>query len=276
MGVWIMAGVAFREAARKRFLWMALLAGGVFLGLFGAGLHFQVKDFATRLPSLAIQRQAMNTILMMGLYAVDGLTVMMTVLTSVDTLSGEIASGSIQAIATKPLRRWQLLLGKWLGLAGMLTAFVVLMVGGTAGLAYLLAGSTVRNLGQGLCLIWLESLLLLTLTIFFGTTFSTLTNGVLALGLHGIAFLGGWIEVAGAASDSPRAVTVGIVASLIMPSESLWRRAAYEMQSPLVGALGFSPFGSMSAPSGAMVIYAAVYLLIFLASAIYRFNRRDL
>ncbi len=46
MGIWIMAGVTFREAARKKMLWMALAAGGAFLTLFGTGLHFQAKDFA--------------------------------------------------------------------------------------------------------------------------------------------------------------------------------------------------------------------------------------
>jgi ABC-2 type transport system permease protein len=99
---------------------------------------------------------------------------------------------------------------------------------------------------------------------------------VLALGMHGIAFIGGWIEQAGAVAHTPRAVTVGIVASLIMPSESLWRRAAFEMQSPLVGALNFSPFSNASVPSGAMVIYAALYLTAALAWAIRRFGRRDL
>ena len=91
-----------------------------------------------------------------------------------------------------------------------------------------------------------------------------------------LAFMGGWIEQVGAELHSPRAVTVGVVASIIMPSESLWRRAAYEMQSPLVGALGFSPFSSASTPSVAMVGYAAVYLAMALALAIRRFGQRDL
>ena len=30
MGVWIMAGITFREAARKKILWTALLAGAAF------------------------------------------------------------------------------------------------------------------------------------------------------------------------------------------------------------------------------------------------------
>ena len=274
MGAWILAGVTFREAARKKLLWMALLAGLAFLALFGTGLHYHMKDFTAR--SVLIRRQVLNAMLMMGLYAVDLLTVMMTVLTSVDTLSGEISSGTIHAVATKPISRWQVLVGKWLGFVGMLTAYIILMVGGTAAVTYVLTGYTARHLVRGMSLILLESLLLLTVTFLFGTTFSTLTNGVLALGLHGLAFMGGWIEQVGAQLNSPRAVTVGVVASIIMPSESLWRRAAYEMQSPLVGALGFSPFSSASTPSVAMVGYAAVYLAMALALAIRRFGQRDL
>jgi len=274
MGAWILAGVTFREAARKKLLWMALLAGLAFLALFGTGLHYHMKDFTAR--SVLIRRQVLNAMLMMGLYAVDLLTVMMTVLTSVDTLSGEISSGTIHAVATKPISRWQVLVGKWLGFVGMLTAYIILMVGGTAAVTYVLTGYTARNLARGMSLILLESLVLLSVTFLFGTTFSTLTNGVLALGLHGLAFMGGWIEQVGAQLNSPRAVTVGVVASIIMPSESLWRRAAYEMQSPLVGALGFSPFSNASTPSVAMVGYAAVYLAMALAFAIRRFGRRDL
>jgi len=274
MGAWILAGVTFREAARKKLLWMALLAGLAFLALFGTGLHYHMKDFTAR--SVLIRRQVLNAMLMMGLYAVDLLTVMMTVLTSVDTLSGEISSGTIHAVATKPISRWQVLVGKWLGFVGMLTAYIILMVGGTAAVTYVLTGYTARNLVRGMGLILLESLVLLSVTFLFGTTFSTLTNGVLALGLHGLAFMGGWIEQVGAQLNSPRAVTVGVVASIIMPSESLWRRAAYEMQSPLVGALGFSPFSNASTPSLAMVGYAAVYLAMALAFAIRRFGRRDL
>jgi ABC-type transport system involved in multi-copper enzyme maturation permease subunit len=280
MGAWIMAGVTFREAARKKVLWMALLAGSAFLALFGTGLHFQLKDFASHTSPL-IARQGVDALLMVGLYAVDLMAVVMTVLTSVDTLSGEIDSGTIHAVATKPIARSQLLLGKWLGFVGMLTLYVALMVGGIVTLTYLmslrfLGGVAAHHLLRGMSLIWLECVLLLSVTFMFGTSFSTLTNGVLALGMHGLAFIGGWIEQAGALTHSPRAVNVGIAASLFMPSESLWRRAAFEMQSPLVGAMGFSPFSNASVPSSAMVAYACIYLLATLALALRRFGRRDL
>jgi ABC-type transport system involved in multi-copper enzyme maturation permease subunit len=276
MGVWIMAGVTFREAARKKMLWMALAAGSAFLILFGTGLHFQAKDFAAHGMSPVLRREISFTMVTMGLYAVDLLAVLMTILTSIDTLSGEIASGTIQAIAAKPVPRWQVLLGKWFGFCGMLTAYIAIMVGGVNAVTYAMAGVTARHLARGLSLMWMESIVLLSVVFVFATYFSTLTTGVLTLGLHGLAFLGGWIEHFGAITQTPRAVNVGIIASVLMPSEALWRRAAFEMQSPLANSLRISPFSTLSVPSMAMVFYALLYLAIALAVAIRRFSQRDL
>jgi ABC-type transport system involved in multi-copper enzyme maturation permease subunit len=280
VGAWIMAGVTFREAARKRVLWMALAAGLAFLSLFGTGLYFQLKDLSPRL-NLVLKREGVTALLMVGLYAVDLMAVVMTVLVSVDTLSGELASGTIQAVATKPISRSEVLLGKWLGFVGMVTVYVILMVGGITGLTYLLSlhrvgGVLPRHLLRGAGLIWLECVLMLCVTFRMGASFSTLTNGVLALGLHGMAFIGGWIEQAAALTSSPRALNVGIVASLIMPSEALWRRAVFEMQPPLLSALGFSPFSAASVPSRFMILYACVYMTLALVLAVRRFSQRDL
>jgi Cu-processing system permease protein len=276
MGLWIMAGVTFREAARKKILWTALLAGLAFLTLFGTGMHFQVKDFNMRTIPPFIRYQAISGMLQVGFYAVDLLAVVMTVLTSVDTISGEITSGTIHAIATKPIARWQVLIGKWTGFIGMVAAYVAVMFGGVMAAGYWIGGVAPQNPIRGALLIFLECILVLTVTFLFGTWFSTLTNGVIVLGLHGLAFLGGWIEQIGGFTQSPRLVTVGIVSSLIMPSESVWRRAIFEMQSPITRALPFGPFSNASAPSLAMIGYAGGYMLVALAIAIHHFHQRDL
>ena len=276
MGVLIMAGVTFREALRKKLVWIALAAGFAFLALFGTGLHYQAKDFAERGMNPMMRREILRTMLTMGLYAIDMLTVIMAVLTSVDTISGEIASGTIQAVATKPVHRWEVLLGKWLGFVAMLTGYMAIMVGGVNLLTYSIGGVTAHHLVRGFALMLMEAVLLLSVSFLFGTMFSSLTTGVFVLGLHGLAFIGGWIEQAGAIANSPRAVNVGILASVLMPSEALWRRAAYEMQSQIAGAMRMTPFGTESVPSGRMIIYAAAYLLVTLALALRQWNARDL
>lgn len=276
MGAWIMAGVTFREAARKKILWTGLLAGLAFLVLFGTGMHFQVKDFTRQSLPPFVRYQLEAALLQVGFYAVNLLSVVMTILTSVDTLSGEMASGTIQAIATKPISRWQILMGKWMGFSGMVAAYVAAMFSGVAAVGYFIGGVLPRHALSGALLVFLECLLVLTVTFACGTTFSTLTNGVIVLGLHGLAFIGGWIEQIGAMTKSPRLVTIGVVSSLIMPSESIWRRASFEMQSSFTRSLQFSPFSNVSTPSGAMVGYAVGYLLVALIVAIYHFHRRDL
>jgi Cu-processing system permease protein len=276
MGVWIMAGITFREAARKKILWTALLAGAAFLLVFGIGLRFQVGDFRNSSVPPFLRYQVISAMLMIGLYTVDLLAVVMTTLTSVDTISGEISSGTIHAIATKPLPRWQILVGKWLGFVAMSGVYVALMFGGTITEGYYLGGVLAQRPFQGGLLVFLECIVALTVTFMFGTWFSTLTSGVVTLGLLGVAFLGGWLEQMSGFTEGSRLAMVGIVSSLIMPSEAIWRRAAFEMESPLSGSLQFSPFADISIPSNAMVVYACLYLLVALGIAVYHFGERDL
>jgi ABC-2 type transport system permease protein len=271
-----MALITIREAARKRILWTALLAGGGFLGLFALAVHVQQQDLVARAVSPFIRYQILSAMLMVALYVVDLLAVVMSILTCVDTIAGEISTGTIQAIATKPVARWQVLMGKWLGFAAMITVFVALVFGGTIGIAWIMSGVAPEHALAGGSLVLLECLLALTITMLFGTWFSTITSGVLAIALYGLAFMGGWFEQMSGFTDSARLAGVGVVTSLIMPSEAIWRRAEYDMQSPLAGALPFSPFANVSIPSHTMIGYAIVYLLLALMLALYRFQRRDL
>ena len=277
MGVWIMAGITFREAARKKILWTALIAGIGFIVVFAIGLHLQVQDFQKGGVPQFLRYQILSGMLMIGLYTVDLLAVVMTILTSVDTIAGEIISGTIQAIATKPMARWQVLIGKWLGFVGMLAIYVTITFGGTIAVAYWFAGVTPQNPVRGGLLVFLECLIALSATFLFGTWFSTLTNGVIVLGLHGLAFMGGWLEQMSGFTEGSRLAMVGIVSSLVMPTEAVWRRAAFEMESPLAGSLPqFAIFSDVSLPSPAMIGYAGFYLLVGLLIAVYHFHERDL
>lgn len=277
MATWIIARLTFREASRRKVLWAALILGVAFLVLYGVGVHFIQREAVSQSTQQPFQREMYNFLAMAGLYVVNFLVVMMTVLTSVDTLAGEIASGTVQAVVTKPLRRSEIVMGKWLGFTAMLALYVILMGGGVAAVMAAITGYVVPGLERGLMLMTLEGLTLLSVCVLGGTTFSTLANGVLAFGLYGLAFVGGWIEQIGSLLHNEAAVNIGIVSSLLMPSEALWRRAAFEMQSPLARDLGaMTPFSSASVPNETMILYAVVYIVIALALALRQFSRRDL
>lgn len=276
MSAFIIARLTFREAARRWILWTALGLGLLFLTVYALGFNELQKDIQ-RHTSTALETSEMyNFILMAGLYAVNFLTVVMAVLTSVDTLSGEIASGTIHTLVSKPVRRWEILLGKWAGFVVMLTLYLLVMAGGVMSIVYLLSGYIAPNALRGLGLMGVNVVILLSVSFMGGASLSTLANGVMVFGLYGVAFIGGWIEQFGSFLQNQTAINIGIACSLIIPSEAMWKRAVYEMQSPLVAALGFSPFSSISVPSPLMVGYAALYIAAALTIAIRQFNRRDL
>lgn len=276
---WVIAKLTLREAARRRILLAAVGFGLLFLVVYGVGLYYIQRGLlrSGEANNPLVSNQIYNFMLLAGLYVVNFLFAVIAVLTSVDTLAGEISSGTVQSLAAKPIRRWHVVLGKWLGFVMMLTLYLALMAGGVFTINWLTTGYQVPNAPQGLALMWLNGLLLLSVSLLGGSRLSTLANGVMVLAAYGIAFLGGWIEQIGSFLQSTTAVNVGIVSSLLMPTEALWRRAAFEMRSPVVDMLGFSPFTSgTSVPSSLMIGYAVVYAIAALAFAVWSFNHRDL
>src|SRR5215212_9990413 len=218
--------LTFHEARRRRMVLAALVMGGLFLLLYGLGVALIDKNLQEEQNS-AIQMRFSHSLLMIaGLYLVHFLTVMLAIFASVDTIAGEIASHTIQTLVTKPVRRWQIVLGKWLGYAAMLLLYLGLLGGGIFLATYLLVGYMPPNSLAGLLLLMLEALLLLSLSMLGGTRLSALTNGVLLLMLYGVAFIGAWVEQIGALLQSHAAVNVGIVTSLLMPVEALYAAAA--------------------------------------------------
>ena len=188
--IFTISKLTFREAARRKVLWATLLLGLLYLIVFGLGFYFVQQEIESDMGTGAISQVALvqiqNFLLMAGLYVVNFLTIAMAVLTSVDTLPGEISSGTMQTLVTKPVRRWEVLFGKWLGFASMMTLYLLLMAGGTMGLVFAITDYAAPNALQGFFLLWMNALLLLSVSFFGGAFLSTLANGALAFGLFGI------------------------------------------------------------------------------------------
>jgi len=270
-------GLTLHEAMRRRILVAALICGAGFLALFGIGMHFIVREVDSHGRMTLLERRVtLNILILAGLYVAHFLTIMAAVLLPVDTLSGEITSGVMQTLASKPIRRSDILLGKWIGHGIVLLGYALLLTGGLLVVARVLAGMVPPRIHLGVPLLLLEGILLLTISIAGGARLSTITNGMLAFGLFGIAFIGSWVEQIGTLADNAAARYVGTVASLLMPGEALWQRAASEMQPRLLRELGASPFSTLSVPSVAMVWWTFGYIAVAIGIGLLTFRKRIL
>ncbi len=141
-----------------------------------------------------------------------------------------------------------------------------------------------NNILLGGVLIVGEALVVLSATIFASTLMSTAANAVIVLLLFMTALIGGIIEQTGALLGRDSLVTTGIISGLLMPTDPLYRYAVSLTKPELSvleavlpsGPTSFGPFGAASAPSGWVIVYAALFALGLLAAAVAVFNRRDL
>ncbi len=271
----VVARLTFTDARRKRLLAAALVLGAAFVAVFAVGLHFVALDARARLAPTQ-QGFVIGFVLMAALYAANFLIVMTSVLVAVDTLAGEIGSGVVETLCTKPIPRAAVVLGKWLGCLSLLALYALVLCGGVLLVARVVGGYSPPNAAEGVGLMLFEGAILLTLTLAGGTQLSTVANGVTIFGLYGLAFIGGWMEQVGTLVSNASARYIGIAASLLVPSEALWQLAAHVMQPPLVRDINLTPFSPASVPSPAMVGWAAGYLAVILAATVLLFRARDL
>ncbi|MFQ3581569.1 MAG: ABC transporter permease [Chloracidobacterium sp.] len=269
-----LAILTFHEARKRKVLLLAFGLGLLFLALFAWGFGASISPLGAVTP--VIQRAQCNTLTLAGLYVVNLLVVVTAVALPVDTLSGDIASGVVHTLLTKPLRRATIVLGKWVGFLFLLTLYLGFMAGGVLLVTWLTAGYTPPSAAAALLLMWLGGVAILTMTIAGGTRLPTLANGVVVLGLYGIAFIGGWMERIGATLGNPTARNLGIASSLLVPTEAMWQSAAALMQPILLSQIGMAPFSSSSPPSPLMIAWTVGCIVANLALAIWWFEQRDL
>ena len=271
-----MAHLTLYESRRRRIVAAAAVCAAAFLVVYAAGLFFIHREQLREGRPLFQQQATMSVLTILGLYAANFLSVLFAVLLPVDTLSGEIDSGVIQTVASKPIRRADVVLGKWLGHAGIVMGYVLVLTLGVMLVVRVIAGPLAVRPFAALPLMLLEVVLLMTVSIAGGTRLSTVTNGVTALGFYGIAFIGGWIEQIGGFAGSQAAKTVGIVASLISPPDALWRLASYDVQPESLRNFGAALFATSSVPTTLMVWWAAGFTVATLIFAVRSFSTRQL
>jgi Cu-processing system permease protein len=272
--------LTFREAVRRRIALASLLLGIAFLVIFSIGFYFIDVDFtkmqANQSNGAFFLEQAYNVLHIAAMYVVNFLAIATAALITADSLAGEISSGTIQTLLAKPVHRYEIVMGKWIGNAGLLGAYVLLLAGGSSLSMFLQSQYVAPNLFLGILLIYLNSLLIMTVTLACSSRMTTLAAGGVIFGLFGLAFIGGWVERIGNALNNETAVNVGIISSLLMPAEAIWNLASNQMTSAAMRLMGASPFTFSSTPSPIMVIYTFAYLVAFFLIAVRTFSSRDL
>jgi ABC-type transport system involved in multi-copper enzyme maturation permease subunit len=276
-GTLLIARLTWLETRRRRIALAALVCGLLFLAVFATAMYHGFRIAAQEGSGNPVETRIVAAVLTVaGLYVVNFLVTAVAILLPIDSLSGEIGSGVIQTLASKPVDRAAIVVGKWLAYLGMTAAYLALLGGGVLLTMRVFADYTAPAVVAPLALMLLGAAVMMTITITGGVRLSTITNGIVAFGFYGVAFIAGWIEQILSLFQNSTARYVGTVVSLASPSDAMWRRAAYELQPATAVIFQAGPFGVVSVPSAAMVAWTVLFIIVLLAFAAWQFRRRPL
>jgi Cu-processing system permease protein len=240
MSALVVARWTVLEARRRRLVLAGVLLSVAFVVLFAVGFYLlyqtQERDLAQAGasgfgPDAREELLALSTILVvLGLYGVQFLAALLGLFLGTASVSPEIDSGALHAVLARPLSRLQYLLGRFLALAGLLVAYVVVMSAALLLVARGVTGFQPGDATRVVGLMVLEVLILLAVSLLGSTVLPTLANGVVMLVLFGLAWLGGIIGfVATIPPGNELMANLGTAVSLLLPADAVWRGASFHV-----------------------------------------------
>jgi len=199
------------------------------------------------------------------------------------SVSGEIDSGVLQAVVARPIRRSEVLLGKWLGLAGLLAAYTATVTALQVAVVKWVSGYIPPNPAAAAAMLFGEGIVLLTLVLLLSTRMSALAAGVVGVALFGAAWLVGVAGTLGVAFKVNSLHTASTISDYLLPTNGLWNGSIYYLepssfisQSLAQDARTDGPFFAYTGPSWQYLAWSVIWLLLVGLLGLLSLERREL
>ena len=284
MAALTIARLTIREAARRKLLLALAVLTVIVIGLTGWGfqhLTTLTNPDGSQIPHDEL-RLATSQVLVLVEFMFSGVLALSAVVVASPAISSELESGVALSIFARPVSRYQVVLGKWLGLAALIVFYVVatttlelvvvdLTTGyvppGPVGLAAYLSG---------------EGVVVMSLALLISTRLSGMTAGVISLVLFFIAWIGGIAGAIGEVFSSSAISNAGTITQLLLPTDALWRGSVYELEPVLyrdvLGATterAGNPFFVQSPPSLAFLTWSVCWVVLIVSLTVWSLHRRE-
>jgi ABC-type transport system involved in multi-copper enzyme maturation permease subunit len=284
--IFTFAKLTIWEASRRKLL-IALLALTV---LIIVGTSFLMSRLWTipanqgRPPSEVEVRLIASQLLIVITFMFSAVLALSSVMVAAPSISADVESGLVLSMLSRPVRRADLVLGKWLGLA----VLVVLYAAGSGVLELigveLTTGYVPPHPVQLIAYVAGEGVILLTLALLVSTRLSGMTGGIIGLAAYFIAWVGGILGGVGVALSNDSLRHAGTVISLLVPTDQLWRGAVYSMEPASIlataraagRALAGNPFLVTDPPALAFLLWTVIWIAGVLALTMWSFRAREI
>lgn len=272
------------EMLKKKILYLTLALTAIFLILYGTAISYAYESLQGEEPLLRLA--VSGQFLSMGIYASGFIISFLSIFASVGSISSEIEQGNYDAILSKPISRYEVVVGRYIGILLVLIPYVTFLYLSVIGFNVFFGRGVVANIPavnviKSLGVLYLLPTLLSSTGMFLSTTMSTMGAGVTMVILYFCGMIGGILEQIGhfIRGEAKAVLTnIGITTSLVIPSDIVYRKASSILYTTSSG-MNLSVdnmLGAAIQPSTLMLFYIGFYIIVMLILGIRKFQTRDL
>jgi ABC-type transport system involved in multi-copper enzyme maturation permease subunit len=282
----VIARLTVKEASRRRLLLALVVLTLIVVGFSAWGFN-KITTVTGRngqpLDHAAVQ-VITSQLLIVVVFMYSGVLALSAAVVAGPLISSEVESGLLLSMLARPVRRSEVVIGKWLGLAVLIAVYA----GGSAFLEMAAVewatGYVPPHPIQLTLYVAAEGMVLLSLGLVLSTRLSGITGGVIALVAWLMAWIAGVVGNIGESLQNDAVAAIGTVSHLILPTDGLWRGAVYAMEPDAVlatlraaGTIGRSnPFSAVDPPPVAYLAWVVVWFAVMLVLAIWSFRTREI
>lgn len=256
--IWAIALNTFREAVRIRVLY------GILVLLLGAN----VMSFVLGSMAATDSARVTSDVGLAGISLFGSLT---AIFLGVFLLYGEIQRRTIHTIVSKPIERWEFVIGKYLGMALVLSVLVGAFSLAMFGVLLIKDVAITQAILKSVLLSWCEVLVVAAIAIFFSSFSTPFLSGIFSLALWVIGRVTPDLEAA-TKTGSEVIRTVTRITLYVVPDLHLFAVSGRSVDGAQVTVHGdFVSWGYVGLSS----LHAFGWIAGLLAFAAVLFSRRD-
>jgi len=281
----VIARLTVRELVRRRVVWVLAALSVVSVALVGWGLERLVTlARAEGVEELGI-RIGVSQVLILVAFMFSFVLAMTAAFVGAPAIGGDLESGVALAILARPIRRAEVLIGRWIGCACVIVAYTIASGLLAIGVAVAVSGYGPPQPVLAVAFLAGQALVLLSLTLALGSVLPSIAAGAIAVVAFGLGWMAGVMAGVASVLGVELLGRVAEVSRWILPSDGLWRGVVFGLEPPFVVLLAAgrapdiadaNPFYASTAPSLAFVIWSVVWVGLVLSVAAWWFERRDL
>jgi ABC-type transport system involved in multi-copper enzyme maturation permease subunit len=274
------------EALRRRTLWALVGLTLAIVVLSGLGFEYLVSQARAHHTKELQLQVGVSQMLIFCAFMFSFILAATAAFIGAPAIAGDVESGVLLALLARPLGRGMFVVGRWLGLA-----IVVSTYGAVAGLLEIAAMRLASGYGPpdpigavgGLVG---QAVVVLGATLLLSSRLPAIASGAVAIVLFGLAWGVGVLGGVGTALGVDSLGAAGSVARLVFPSDGLWRAAIFSLEPPVVIAaiagnrslrvLEANPFFAASGPSSLYLAWCLAWVIGILGLTVVSFRRREL